>query len=91
MKPIDFVHDSYVHTRRVSVLYKTLAQFLPSDCSVVDIGCGDGLLAGSITQNRHDVKICGADVLVRSSAAIPVTKIDGLHLPWNDSSFDVVA
>lgn len=89
MSLLDIVHGSYIHTRRVGVLTELLKRIIPSNCSVLDIGCGDGLLAEDVAKKRKDLTVFGADVLVRQSAAIPVREFDGLHLPWDDKSVDV--
>lgn len=89
MSLLDVVHGSYIHTRRVRVLSRLLQELLPANCSVVDVGCGDGLLAEDVAGKRTDVTVVGADVLVRPLAAIPVKEFDGLHLPWDDNSVDV--
>jgi SAM-dependent methyltransferase len=89
MKSLDRVHGSLVHPRRVRVLAARLAAYLPRDARVLDIGCGDGLLAESILRNRPDVTINGVDVLVRPAARIAVSAFDGNALPHADGAFDV--
>jgi SAM-dependent methyltransferase len=85
-----YVHDSYVHHRRIRVLCSHLVQLLPARVSVLDVGCGDGLLAWSLQQRRSDVTIQGIDVLVRARTYISVEKFDGHHIPYADKSFDVI-
>ncbi len=89
MSLLDTLHGSYIHTRRVRILSELLQELLPTNCSVVDIGCGDGRLAKDVAEKRTDVTVAGADVLDRPSAVIPVREFDGLHLPWEDNSVDV--
>ncbi len=89
MSLLDTFHGSYIHARRVRILSELLQELLPTNCSVVDIGCGDGRLARDVAEKRTDVTVAGADVLVRPSAVIPVREFDGLHLPWEDNSVDV--
>jgi SAM-dependent methyltransferase len=88
MSVIDSIHGGYVHKRRVRVLCETLAPLLPPNATVLDIGCGDGLLDALIIEKRPDVKIEGIDVLVRGGTHIPVTEFDGTHIPFPDKSFD---
>lgn len=83
------IYESYVQMQRVNVVSNVLAEHIPRDSSVLDIGCGDGTLASSIAAIRKDLRIEGVDVLVRPSVHINVRKYDGLRLPFPDSSVDV--
>lgn len=85
-----WIHGSYVHGRRVRVLCKHISELIPKDSSVLDVGCGDGLLAGLILQKRPDLKVIGVDVLVREQTTIPVHLFDGTTIPFPDRSMDVV-
>lgn len=90
MKLIEQVHGSYVHGRRVRVLCQRLSALLPPNATVLDVGCGDGLLARLIADTRPDVTIEGIDVLVRGQTHVPVRPFDGRQIPHPDQSFDVV-
>jgi ubiquinone/menaquinone biosynthesis C-methylase UbiE len=57
---------------------------------MLDVGCGDGLLAHLITQKRPDLDLRGIDVLVRDHTYIPIVEFDGKQLPYDDASFDGV-
>jgi SAM-dependent methyltransferase len=83
------VHDKAVFGRRIEVLARTLADFIPQGARVLDIGCGSGTLAKRIMALRPDVGIEGIDVLVRPSTEIPVTEFDGDTIPWPDGHFDI--
>jgi SAM-dependent methyltransferase len=83
------VHDKAVFGRRIEVLARTLADFIPANARVLDIGCGSGTLAKRIMALRPDVSIEGIDILVRPSTEIPVTEYDGDNIPWPDGHFDV--
>ena len=83
------IYESYVQMQRVNVVSRLLAEHIPQDSSVLDIGCGDGTLASNITAMRKDLRIEGVDVMVRPSVQIKVCKYDGLRLPFPDSSVDV--
>jgi len=82
-------HDKAVFGRRIEVLARTLADFIPADARVLDIGCGSGTLAKRIMALRPDVSIEGIDVLVRPATEIPVTAFDGDNIPWPDDHFDI--
>ena len=62
MNPIEHIHGNYVHKRRVRVLSEHLAKLIPKDARVLDVGCGDGLLAHLILQRRPDLVLRGIDV-----------------------------
>ena len=85
------IHGSYVHRRRVRRLTELLSARLPQAGRVLDVGCGDGLLARML-QERHEgaLTIEGIDVLVRPDTLVKVTAFDGRHIPFDDSSFDAV-
>jgi len=87
---LDRIHGDYVHKRRVQVLSGVIAELLPSRATVLDVGCGDGVLASLIMEKRPDVQIQGIDTLVRSTAHIPVMAFDGTAIPYDDASFDLV-
>ncbi|MBR9761912.1 class I SAM-dependent methyltransferase [bacterium] len=90
MKVFDKIHGGYVHRRRVRVLGEIFASLLPRDLSILDVGCGDGLLAEEITTVRPDLEMRGVDVLVRADCAIPMTPFDGETIPFGDGTFDVI-
>jgi len=84
------LHDRRVHPRRVRVLRDHLAELLPQNARVPDVGCRDGLLAHLIMEARPDVEISGIDVLVRPQTSIPVRPFDGRVTLNGAASFDVV-
>lgn len=90
MNLIERVHGGYVHNRRVDVLCRHLSELIPPDSSVLDVGCGDGLLSSLIMRKRPDVRTRGIDVLVRPQTHIPVEAYDGQRMPVEDKSYDVV-
>jgi SAM-dependent methyltransferase len=88
--PIEFVHQRFVHNRRVDVLCRQIEPLMPANAIVLDVGCGDGLLDRLLMERRPDLSIEGVDVLVREDAHIPVREFHGKVLPWPDNSVDVV-
>jgi SAM-dependent methyltransferase len=81
---LDGVHERHVLGRRIRVLSAQVAELLPPGARVLDVGCGDGLLARAIADRRPDVDIQGID------AAIPVQPFDGARIPLADRSVDAV-
>ncbi|MCJ2071146.1 class I SAM-dependent methyltransferase [Methylobacterium sp. J-030] len=84
------LHGDLIFDRRTRVLAEALAGLLPRDATVLDVGCGDGTIAGLCRAIRPDIHIEGIDVLVRANTIIPVRPFDGTTLPFPDRSWDVV-
>jgi SAM-dependent methyltransferase len=87
---IDRLHGSLVHNRRVEVLTRHFVPLIPPNASLLDVGCGDGLLAASIAQRRSDVTISGIDIAAREHTHIPVRTFDGATIPLPDKVVDAV-
>jgi len=83
-------HSRFVHSRRVRVLCDNLAPLFPRDSTVLDVGCGDGLLAHLIARARPDLRVSGIDVFTRDSTWIPMATFNGKNVPRSDKSVDVV-
>ena len=60
------------------------------DTTVLDVGCGDGLIDRHILDRRPDLSIAGIDVMLRHKAHISVQKFDGSTIPYKDDDFDFV-
>lgn len=84
------LHDTLVLNRRVKVLASWFAKLMPADVTVLDVGCGDGLLSSLLQQERPDIQVQGIDVLPRTQNHIPVSIFDGVHIPFESGSFDAV-
>jgi SAM-dependent methyltransferase len=87
---LERLHGGYVHARRVRVLAAGIAPLLPPRARVLDVGCGDGMLAHLVAAARQDCTVRGVDVLVRPHTRVPVSAFDGHSLPFDDDAFDVV-
>jgi SAM-dependent methyltransferase len=85
-----WAHQRLVYGRRIETLARAIADVLPSNTTVLDVGSGDGRLARRVMDLRRDVRITGVDVLVRPGSFIPIAAFDGDHLPYGDGEFDVV-
>lgn len=90
MTLLEAIHNGYVVNRRGQRLCDHLVDLIPRDVSVLDVGCGDGLLACLICQRRNDIELNGIDISIRDKTYIPVSKFDGEVIPYDDSSYDVV-
>src|SRR5687767_443701 len=82
MKLLGRVHGKMVHSRRVRQLCRHLGELVPKNAKILDVGCGDGMLARLIKERRPDVEVRGIDVFVRENTHIPVEKFDGSHIPY---------
>ena len=85
---IRFIHNLAISRRRISVLSKHIANLIPPDATVLDVGCGKGDLSLAIKENNPDISIVGVDPLVRDNAVIKVQKFDGVMLPFRDNAFE---
>jgi SAM-dependent methyltransferase len=90
MSVIGYVHNKMVYGRRVRVLSESVARLLPAGSRVLDIGCGDGLIASLVMREQEGIEIEGIDVLVRAETHVPVRPFDGVTIPHEDGSFDAV-
>ncbi len=72
------------------MLAHALTAIIPENAEILDVGCGDGLVACELGCLRPGLSIRGLDVIVRNSTYIPVTKFDGRTLPYENRSFDFV-
>lgn len=79
-----------MHSRRIRVLAGHFAELIPHGHSVLDVGCGDGLIDTLLLQRRSDLTVSGVDVMARPGAHVPVVLFDGQHLPFPDRSWDTV-
>ena len=62
------IHASYVHSRRARRLAELLLPRLPEGGRVLDVGCGDGLLASVLQGSRSvsgELTFEGIDIVVR--------------------------
>jgi ubiquinone/menaquinone biosynthesis C-methylase UbiE len=84
------LHGKFVFGRRTRVLAERLSALLPAGATILDVGCGDGLIDALIASTRPDITIGGIDVMVRPQPHIPVVPFDGSVIPYPDNSFDVV-
>ena len=90
MNLINDFHEKAVHSRRVQALNDLLKPLVCNSKSVLDVGCGDGLLASLLSASLAETKFSGIDVLVREQTLIQVEHFDGQIIPFADDSFDSV-
>ncbi len=95
--PLASFHRRWIHPSRIR---KLAAAFVPlldhaGAHRLLDVGCGDGLLASAIKQHLPDLHVIGCEVQpmtkFRNEAscdAIPLVHFDGRSLPFTTGVFD---
>ncbi len=86
----ELIHSRYSYYRRLDKLSNHLAEVIPVQARVLDVGCGDGHLAYLIMQKSPTVKITGIDVMLRPNPRIPITLYDGQTIPAGAKEFEAV-
>ena len=89
-KPIGQVHEKLVFNRRVRVLVQKIGAMLPPQSSMLDVGTGDGQIAKMIGEQQNGTQVQGIDIMKREVIHIPVTLFDGITIPMDNNSIDVV-
>ena len=85
------LHGRLLFGQRVQALAESIAAMIPDDArTLLDVGCGDGTVARSVTERRRDLRAVGVEIRARPHTAIPVREFDGRSLPFADGSHDVV-
>src|SRR5262245_58960691 len=90
MNLIESIHSAYDEERRIRCLTCHLSELLPKYVSVLDVGCGSGQLARTISQERRDLSFSGIDVLLREKPWMAVRTFDGRNIPFESACMDVV-
>lgn len=90
MSLVGWLHDRFVYGRRVHTLAGRLAALFPEGSRVLDVGCGDGLLASQIRRRKPTLEVVGIDTVVRRRTHIGVAPYNGVRIPYDDGSFDAV-
>jgi len=57
--------------------------------TVLDVGCGDGIV-GAALADQLECKVRGLDVVLQPTCAVSTQRYDGATLPEDDESVDVV-
>jgi len=92
LKVVSAIHGRCVYGGRVARLAAVIGALCTKEPQkILDVGCGDGHIAKTLAEQLGDgCEISGIDVMVRDTAAIPVTQYDGRTIPFGDDSFDTV-
>jgi len=82
-------HNKEAHTTRVKAILQKLLFFIADGDKVLDVGCGDGMLANELWESKN-IDIRGLDTARQPNSFIPVTLFDGKTIPFPDNSFDKI-
>jgi len=88
-KSIGALHQRIVFQRRVLAIANAMKDYLLPG-TVLDVGCGNGMISKWLMDLRSDVSIIGVDTLLRPETFIPVLQYNGKDLPFDDNSFSAV-
>lgn len=86
----EWIHEWKIKDRRINILSDHISHLIPKNSSILDVGCGDGKIASSISKRTNSRKILGIDILLRNDCKIPSLKFDGINLPFKTNTFDYI-
>jgi len=86
---IEFLHSRLVFGLRARVLSASLATHIPAGSKVLDVGCGNGIIAHLIQKINPTVSFQGLEVNLRPSCLIQCAAYDGATIPLSSSCVDV--
>ncbi|MFO0667282.1 MAG: methyltransferase domain-containing protein [Polyangiaceae bacterium] len=90
-KGIFGLHFASVSVPRAERIARAFADLAPTGSrTMLDIGCGDGLLAQNVARLVGAESVRGADIKIQPNCRIEAKSYDGLHLPFGDAEFDLV-
>lgn len=82
-----------IYQHRLNVLVKLVQPHLRPNDSVLDVGCGSGMLGKAVLRDPSTpggITYMGVEKNPRGGEPIEVVAYDGDHLPFEDGSIDVV-
>jgi 2-polyprenyl-3-methyl-5-hydroxy-6-metoxy-1,4-benzoquinol methylase len=84
-------HFRSVSEPRAERIAKAFAKLAPLGAkSLLDIGCGDGVLATRVGALTGTTTLAGVDIKAQPNCHISVQTYNGLQLPFESSTFDIV-
>jgi SAM-dependent methyltransferase len=86
------LHHEAIHVPRGERIAHGMAELAEGarGGAMLDIGCGNGLLARRIAEIAGADTVRGVDVMVRDDTSVPVAHYDGERLPFDDASYDLI-
>jgi SAM-dependent methyltransferase len=84
------VHNKLVFSRRAEKLTQALDSIIPPSATLLDVGCGNGVISWKLRQLSPGRDFTGIDVVERESCMIPCRMYDGNTIPFPPGAFDYV-
>lgn len=84
------IHHKYAYMPRLRVLTDRLAAMIGPGQSILDVGCGSGMLGAALAERLPGSTVEGVETHPRGGEPIKVHAYDGRSLPLPDNSFDAV-
>jgi SAM-dependent methyltransferase len=84
------LHYRTVSVPRAEAIADAVASLVPRADSILDVGCGDGMLLRAVAQRVGARSISGADVKLQPNLPFSAVRYDGVKLPFEDDAFDLV-
>jgi ubiquinone/menaquinone biosynthesis C-methylase UbiE len=72
------------------LLADAMSEMAPRADSILDVGCGDGMLLQEVARRLGARSIRGIDVKLQPNLPFEATQYDGRTMPFESASFDVV-
>jgi SAM-dependent methyltransferase len=84
------VYNKFLFSNRSEKLTQALDSLIPASASILDVGCGNGVISWNLGQLRSGRQFTGVDVVERDTCLIPCQMYDGDVIPFAPASFDYV-
>ncbi len=84
------MHRHVVSSRRARVLADLMYPLLGNEGSVLDVGCGYGLVGHTLQAKLPNTAYKGIDIDIPADCLIEAATFDGTNIPYEDKSFDYV-
>lgn len=84
------LHRALVSRGRAGKLADHLSPLLEDGVSLLDVGCGYGLVSRRLRDARPDIAVAGIDIVIRDDCLIEAKPYDGMRFPYDDGSVDYV-
>jgi SAM-dependent methyltransferase len=86
----EVLHHKLVFSRRVEKLTQALDSLIPASASILDVGCGNGLISSKLQRLSPGRDFTGIEVMQREACMIPCRTYDGKTIPFPPAAFDYV-
>ena len=89
-KIIQTLYNIFLRRRRIRKLTSILLPYLPTEGTVLDLGCGNGDLASALSHARSRLHFTGLEMYPLAVSIIERFTYNGTRVPYPDASFDYV-